>query len=93
MLSTPHLDVPDSCSTLIVAESLLVSGWGVCPDETVSELMAEMLSTGPELRLLRLLSCVTLVLLFQVNDAKRDLKGACSTCRQITDNFNKVREL
>ncbi|XP_038595018.1 cysteine-rich with EGF-like domain protein 2 [Micropterus salmoides] len=47
-----------------------------------------MLSTGPELRLLRLLSCVTLVLLFQVTDTKRDL-NACSTCRQITDNFNK----
>lgn len=50
-----------------------------------------MLSTGPRLRLLRLLSCVTLVLLFQVTDAKRDLKSACTTCQQITDNFNKVK--
>uniref|UniRef100_A0AAX7TR16 EGF-like domain-containing protein n=1 Tax=Astatotilapia calliptera TaxID=8154 RepID=A0AAX7TR16_ASTCA len=48
-----------------------------------------MLSTGPELRLLRLLSCLTLVLLCQVTDAKKDLKSACNTCRQITENFNK----
>ncbi|KAF3859519.1 hypothetical protein F7725_021918 [Dissostichus mawsoni] len=48
-----------------------------------------MLSTGPQLRLLRLLSCVTLVLLFQVTDSKKDLKSFCSTCRIITDNFNK----
>lgn len=52
--------------------------------------LAEMLSVRPELRLLLLLSCITLVLLFQVTDAKRDLKSACSTCKQITDNFNKV---
>lgn len=51
-----------------------------------------MLSLGPELRLLQLLSCVILVLLYQVTDAERDLKGACSTCKQITDNFNKVAD-
>uniref|UniRef100_A0A3Q3QG19 protein disulfide-isomerase n=1 Tax=Monopterus albus TaxID=43700 RepID=A0A3Q3QG19_MONAL len=34
-----------------------------------------MLSTGPELRLMRLLSCLTLALLFQASDAKRDLKS------------------
>lgn len=51
-----------------------------------------MLSVGPKLRLLLLLSCTTLVILLQVSDAKRDLKTACSTCRQITDNFNKVTE-
>lgn len=49
-----------------------------------------MLPTGLELlRLLRLLSCVTLVLVFQVSDAKRDLISACTTCQKITDNFNK----
>ncbi|XP_069013033.1 cysteine-rich with EGF-like domain protein 2 isoform X1 [Embiotoca jacksoni] len=51
--------------------------------------MAEMLSTGPEPRLLRILSCATLFVLLQVTDAKKDLKSACSTCQQITDNFNK----
>lgn len=51
-----------------------------------------MLSTGPELQLLRLVSCLTLVLLCQVTDAKKDLKSACNTCRQITENFNKVSE-
>ncbi|XP_069556380.1 cysteine-rich with EGF-like domain protein 2 isoform X3 [Brachyistius frenatus] len=51
--------------------------------------MAEMLSTGPEPRLLRMLSCATLFVLLQVTDAKKDLKSACSTCQQITDNFNK----
>uniref|UniRef100_A0A3Q0RR00 Cysteine-rich with EGF-like domains 2 n=1 Tax=Amphilophus citrinellus TaxID=61819 RepID=A0A3Q0RR00_AMPCI len=48
-----------------------------------------MLSTGPDLRLLRLLSCVTLILLSEVTEAKKDLKSACNTCQQITDNFNK----
>uniref|UniRef100_A0A8D3BL32 Cysteine-rich with EGF-like domains 2 n=1 Tax=Scophthalmus maximus TaxID=52904 RepID=A0A8D3BL32_SCOMX len=48
-----------------------------------------MLSAGTQLRLPRLLSCATLVLLFQVTDAKRDLKSACTTCKQVTDNFNK----
>ncbi|XP_017280293.1 cysteine-rich with EGF-like domain protein 2 [Kryptolebias marmoratus] len=49
-----------------------------------------MLSAGPELRLLRFLFCTVLVLLFHANDAKKkDLKSACSTCQQITDNFNK----
>lgn len=51
-----------------------------------------MLSVGPKLRLLLLLSCMTLVILLQVSDAKRDLKTACSTCRQITDNFDKVTD-
>nr|XP_040031112.1 cysteine-rich with EGF-like domain protein 2 isoform X2 [Gasterosteus aculeatus aculeatus] len=48
-----------------------------------------MLPNGPQLLLLRLLSCVTLILLFQVTDAKKDFKSTCSTCQQITDNFNK----
>lgn len=51
-----------------------------------------MLSVGPKLRLLLLLSCIVLVIISQVSDAKRDLKSACSTCREITDNFNKVTE-
>nr|XP_061814931.1 cysteine-rich with EGF-like domain protein 2 [Nerophis lumbriciformis] len=48
-----------------------------------------MLSTGPELKLLWLLSCVLLFLLFQLVHSKRDLQSACSTCQQITNNFNK----
>lgn len=51
-----------------------------------------MLPVGPKLRLPLLLSCMLLVILLQVSDAKRDLKSACSTCRQITDNFNKVTD-
>uniref|UniRef100_A0A3P9JYE5 Cysteine-rich with EGF-like domains 2 n=1 Tax=Oryzias latipes TaxID=8090 RepID=A0A3P9JYE5_ORYLA len=46
-----------------------------------------MLSTGP--LQLRLLSCVTILLVFHAVVAKKDLKSACSTCRQITDNFKK----
>ncbi|XP_024139093.1 cysteine-rich with EGF-like domain protein 2 [Oryzias melastigma] len=46
-----------------------------------------MLSAGPQQ--LRLLSCVTILLFFHAIVAKKDLKSACSTCRQITDNFNK----
>ena len=89
MISTARLDVSEPCSALVLVGSLLTSGWGVCP---VMNWTAEMLSTAPQLRLLPLLlSCVTLVLLFQVTDAKRDLKSACVTCQQITDNFNKVR--
>uniref|UniRef100_A0A8C2XSZ2 Cysteine-rich with EGF-like domains 2 n=1 Tax=Cyclopterus lumpus TaxID=8103 RepID=A0A8C2XSZ2_CYCLU len=49
-----------------------------------------MLPAGPQLQLLRLLSCVTLVLLLQVTGAKRDFKSACSTCQQVTDNFNRT---
>ncbi|XP_056280858.1 cysteine-rich with EGF-like domain protein 2 [Pseudoliparis swirei] len=48
-----------------------------------------MLPAGPQLQLLRLLSCVTVILLFQVTSAKKDLKSACNTCQQVTDNFNK----
>lgn len=47
-----------------------------------------MQSVGPKLRLL-LLFCVVLVVIFQVSGAKKDLKSACSTCRGITENFNK----
>ncbi|RVE56390.1 hypothetical protein OJAV_G00220940 [Oryzias javanicus] len=46
-----------------------------------------MLSVGPQQ--LRLLSCVAILLFFHAIVAKKDLKSACSTCRQITDNFNK----
>ncbi|KAM9327886.1 cysteine-rich with EGF-like domain protein 2 isoform 2-T2 [Pholidichthys leucotaenia] len=46
-----------------------------------------MLSSAPVLRLL--LPYFTLILVFQVSVAKRDLKSACSTCQQITDNFEK----
>ncbi len=88
MLRTARLDVCEPCSTLTSAESLLTCGWSVCTDMNWS---AEMLSIGPKLRLLLLLSCVTIILLFHGTDAKKDLKSACSTCRQITDNFNKVR--
>uniref|UniRef100_A0A8C6WR96 Cysteine-rich with EGF-like domains 2 n=1 Tax=Neogobius melanostomus TaxID=47308 RepID=A0A8C6WR96_9GOBI len=42
-----------------------------------------------DLRLLRLLSCIFLVFEYQAAECKKDLKSACSTCRQITDNFNK----
>lgn len=93
MLGTPRIDVSDRCSTLTSVKSLRASGWSArlliwnCVNWS-----AEMLSTGPELRLLRLLSCLTLVLLCQVTDAKKDLKSACNTCRQITENFNKVSE-
>uniref|UniRef100_A0A3Q2QDR9 Cysteine-rich with EGF-like domains 2 n=1 Tax=Fundulus heteroclitus TaxID=8078 RepID=A0A3Q2QDR9_FUNHE len=39
---------------------------------------------------LQLLACsVLLLLLFQASNAKKDLKSACSTCQQITENFNK----
>lgn len=49
-----------------------------------------MLSTGVQLRLLwLLLSPLTLILLLQATEAKRDFKSACSTCKQVTDNFNK----
>lgn len=53
---------------------------------------AEMLTVVSELRPLQLLSYFTIILLFQLTDAKRDLKSACLTCQQITDNFNKVTE-
>lgn len=53
---------------------------------------AEMLTVVSELRLLQLLSYLTIFLLFQLTDAKRDLKSACVTCQQITENFNKVTE-
>uniref|UniRef100_A0A8C6KDC1 Cysteine rich with EGF like domains 2 n=1 Tax=Nothobranchius furzeri TaxID=105023 RepID=A0A8C6KDC1_NOTFU len=49
-----------------------------------------MLSSGSELRLLRLLFCATLILLFQADEAKKDSKSACNTCEQIVDNFNKA---
>lgn len=49
-----------------------------------------MQSVGPKLRLLLLLSCIVLVVISQVSEAKKDLKSACSTCREITENFNKV---
>ncbi|CAL1568643.1 unnamed protein product [Knipowitschia caucasica] len=48
-----------------------------------------LLSLGPNLRLLRLLLCITIVLNVQITNGKKNLKSACSTCRQITDNFNK----
>uniref|UniRef100_A0A8C5HZU2 EGF-like domain-containing protein n=1 Tax=Gouania willdenowi TaxID=441366 RepID=A0A8C5HZU2_GOUWI len=48
-----------------------------------------MLFAGPKLRLLRLLSSLTLLWLFILTDAKKDLKITCNTCRKITDNFNK----
>ncbi|KAK7896157.1 hypothetical protein WMY93_021482 [Mugilogobius chulae] len=48
-----------------------------------------LLSMGLDLRLLRLLFCISLVFNVQAAEAKKDLKSACSTCRQITDNFNK----
>lgn len=53
---------------------------------------AEMLTVVSELRSLQLLSYLTIFLLFQVTDAKRDLQSACLTCQQITENFNKVTE-
>lgn len=53
---------------------------------------AEMLTVVSELRPLQLLSYLTIFLLFQLTDAKRDLKSACVTCQQITENFNKVME-
>uniref|UniRef100_H3CMS9 Cysteine-rich with EGF-like domains 2 n=1 Tax=Tetraodon nigroviridis TaxID=99883 RepID=H3CMS9_TETNG len=42
-----------------------------------------------ELRPLQLLSYLTVFLLVTLTDAKRDLKSACLTCQQITENFNK----
>lgn len=51
-----------------------------------------MLTVVSELRPLQLLSYLTVILLFQLTDAKRDLKSACLTCQQITENFNKVTE-
>lgn len=51
-----------------------------------------MLTVVSELRVLQLLSYLTVILLFQLTDAKRDLKSACLTCQQITENFNKVTE-
>ncbi|XP_074554916.1 cysteine-rich with EGF-like domain protein 2 [Halichoeres trimaculatus] len=45
-----------------------------------------MLSTAPNLLLC---SFITLSLLSRVTVAKRDLKSACSTCKQITENFEK----
>uniref|UniRef100_A0A3P8W072 Cysteine-rich with EGF-like domains 2 n=1 Tax=Cynoglossus semilaevis TaxID=244447 RepID=A0A3P8W072_CYNSE len=48
-----------------------------------------MLLTGSMLRLIRLLSCLTLVLFLQVCYAKKDSKTSCYTCKQITENFNK----
>lgn len=51
-----------------------------------------MLTVVSELRPLQLLSYLTIFLLFQLTDAKRDLKSACVTCQQITENFNKVME-
>lgn len=53
---------------------------------------AEMLTVVSELRPLQLLSYLTIFILFQPIDAKRDLKSACLTCQQITENFNKVTE-
>ncbi|XP_032444719.1 cysteine-rich with EGF-like domain protein 2 [Xiphophorus hellerii] len=45
---------------------------------------------SPCLPQLRLISCsIILILLFQAGDTKRDFKSACSTCQQITENFNK----
>lgn len=49
-----------------------------------------MPSVGPKLRLLLLLPCIVLVVISHMSDAKKDLKSACSTCREITENFNKV---
>ncbi|XP_019738575.1 cysteine-rich with EGF-like domain protein 2 [Hippocampus comes] len=49
-----------------------------------------MLPSSPELRLLGLLSCF--IFIFQVTNAKRDLKSACGTCQRITDNFQKGYE-
>lgn len=51
-----------------------------------------MLSLVSELRPLQLLSYLAIFSLFQLADAKRDLKSACLTCQQITENFNKVTE-
>ena len=68
-------------------ESNCVPMWEWCLQWTVA-----MLSTGPQLRLLQLVSCVALLLLLRGSSAKRDLKSACSTCRQITDDFTKVSE-
>lgn len=51
-----------------------------------------MLTVVLELRPLQLLSCLTIILLLQLTDAKRDLKSLCQTCQQITENFNKVTE-
>lgn len=51
-----------------------------------------MLTVVSELRPLQLLSYLTVFLLVTLTDAKRDLKSACLTCQQITENFNKVKE-
>ncbi|KAM4615065.1 cysteine-rich with EGF-like domain protein 2 [Polymixia lowei] len=48
-----------------------------------------MLPTDSALRLLCLLSYVSLILFSPCTDAKKDFGSACSTCREITDNFNK----
>lgn len=53
---------------------------------------AEMLNVVSRLRSLQLLSYLTIFVLFQVTDGKRDLKSACLTCQQISENFNKVTE-
>ncbi|XP_062339158.1 cysteine-rich with EGF-like domain protein 2 [Osmerus eperlanus] len=47
--------------------------------------MANMLFTGSKGRLF---SCITFILLSQCTVAK-DVKSLCSTCKQITENFNK----
>lgn len=51
-----------------------------------------MLTVVTALQLLQLLTYFTIFLLFQRTDAKRDLKSACLTCQQITENFSKVTE-
>lgn len=69
--------------------SLPAGAWSLCPDMKVCW-STEMLSTAPNLLLL---SFITLSVLSHVTEAKKDLKSTCSTCKQISENFEKVRKL